>query len=52
MSITIGLVLNEAVEILAKQKYQFKHSVKDDQVIRYKLKISNLLVPEPNLHVE
>jgi hypothetical protein len=31
--------------------YQFKHSVKDDQIIRQKLQISILLILEMVLHV-
>jgi hypothetical protein len=31
--------------------YQFEHSVKDDQIIRQKLQISNLLILEIVLHV-
>jgi hypothetical protein len=34
-----------------KKTYQFKHSVKDDQIIRQKLQISILLILEMILHV-
>jgi hypothetical protein len=37
------LLLNQ---INVKKAYQFKHSVKDDQIIRQKLQISNLLLVE------
>jgi hypothetical protein len=36
---------------MLKKTYQFKHSVKDDQIIRQKLQISILLILEMILHV-
>ena len=33
------------------ETYQFKHSVKDDQIIRQKLQMSNLSILEIVLHV-
>jgi hypothetical protein len=38
-------------DINVKKTQQFKHSVKDDQIIRQKLQISNLLVLEIILQV-
>jgi hypothetical protein len=37
--------------INVKKSYQFKHSVKDDQIIRQKLQISILLILEMALRV-
>jgi hypothetical protein len=40
------------VDLMSKKKtYQFKHSVKDDQITRQKLQISILLILEIVLHV-
>jgi hypothetical protein len=43
-------MLHKTANIYVKT-YQFKHSVKDDQIIRQKLQISNLLILEIILHV-
>jgi hypothetical protein len=39
------------LQILMQKTYQFKHSVKDDHIIRQKLQISILLILEMVLHV-
>jgi hypothetical protein len=40
-----------SINVKKKKTYQFKHSVKDDQIIRQKLQISILLILEMVLHV-
>jgi hypothetical protein len=44
-------MLLENCKYQCKKAYQFKHGVKDDQIIRQKLQISILLILEMVMHV-
>jgi hypothetical protein len=51
----LDVVINHATGLAEnyckKKTYQFKHNVKDDQIIRQKLQISKMLKLEKVLHV-